>query len=63
VQKHTIHMNPLAIAMVLLAGAALSGVLGALLALPVAGAMQVVLQDALRTRAARWTEIPKRPAP
>jgi predicted PurR-regulated permease PerM len=56
VQKRTIHMNPLLIAMVLLAGAALSGVLGALLALPVAGALQVLLEDAHKWRAARWPE-------
>jgi predicted PurR-regulated permease PerM len=62
VQKRTIHMNPLLIAMVLLAGAALSGVLGALLALPVAGAIQVILQDALRRRAARWGEMHPSPA-
>jgi predicted PurR-regulated permease PerM len=54
VQKRTIHMNPLLIAMVLLAGAALSGVLGALLALPVAGALEVILEDAHKRRAARW---------
>jgi putative heme transporter len=56
VQRRTIKMNPLLIALVLLAGTALAGVVGTLLALPVAGAIQVVLGDALERRRARWGE-------
>lgn len=45
VQNRTIKMNPLIIVLVLLIGASLMGVVGALLALPVAGAAQVLLED------------------
>ncbi len=54
IQKRTIHMNPLLIALVLLGGTAFAGVLGALLALPLAGAIQVFLADALERRKDRW---------
>ncbi|MBF5046490.1 AI-2E family transporter [Aggregicoccus sp. 17bor-14] len=56
VQRHTLHMNPLVTALVMLVGTALAGVLGTLLALPVAGAVQVLLQDALARREARWRQ-------
>ena len=49
VQRHTIQMNPLAIALVMLIGTAFAGILGALLALPLAAATQIVLAD-LRSR-------------
>jgi predicted PurR-regulated permease PerM len=45
IQRHTIKMNPLAIALVMLIGTAVAGVLGALLALPLAAAGQILLQD------------------
>jgi predicted PurR-regulated permease PerM len=54
VQRRTIRMNPLLIAMVMLIGTALTGVLGALLALPLAGAVQVVLQDLRAHRELKW---------
>src|SRR5919106_1633762 len=54
VQRHTIRMNPLLIAIVMLIGTALTGLLGALLALPVAGAVHVVLQDLLADRERKW---------
>lgn len=54
VQRHTIRMNPLLITLALLAGAILAGILGTLLALPIAGVIQVILQDALSRRRARW---------
>jgi putative heme transporter len=47
VQQRTIRMNPLIILIVMLIGAVLAGILGALLALPVAGAIQVVIKDVL----------------
>ena len=50
VQRRTLRMNPLLITLALLAGTGLAGVLGTLLALPVAGAIQVLLQDALQRR-------------
>lgn len=54
VQRRTLRMNPLIVTLALLAGTGLASVLGALLALPVAGAIQVLLQDALERRQARW---------
>lgn len=47
VQRRTIRMNPLVILSVMLIGTSLAGILGALLALPLAGAAQVVLQEFL----------------
>jgi putative heme transporter len=54
VQRRTIHMNPLLIALALFAGTALAGIVGALLALPLAGALQILLADLLARRQARW---------
>ncbi len=54
IQRRTIQMNPLLVALVLLAGTSVAGVLGALLALPVAGAIQVLLADTLERRKERW---------
>jgi len=51
VQRRTLQMNPLIITVALLAGTSLAGLLGAVLALPVAGAVQLVLQDQLKRRA------------
>jgi predicted PurR-regulated permease PerM len=45
IQRHTIRMNPLAIALVMLIGTAVAGVLGALLSLPLAAAGHILLQD------------------
>jgi predicted PurR-regulated permease PerM len=53
VQRRTLKMNPLLITLSLLAGTLIAGILGALLALPIAGALQVVLQDVLQRRQAR----------
>jgi predicted PurR-regulated permease PerM len=50
VQRRTLRMNPLVIVLALLAGTGIAGILGALLALPVAGAIQVLLEDALSRR-------------
>lgn len=58
VQRRTMNMNPLLTALAMLVGTSLAGFLGTLLAVPVAGAVQVVLQDALARRQARWGEGP-----
>ena len=55
VQRRAIRMNPLYVTLAMLAGTSLAGIIGALLALPVAGALQVLLQDALRQRLARFS--------
>jgi predicted PurR-regulated permease PerM len=54
IQRRTLRMNPLLIALAMLAGTAFAGVLGALLALPVAGALQILASDLLAHRQARW---------
>ncbi len=53
VQTRTLKMNPLLIVLALLVGTGLAGVLGALLALPIAGALQVLLEDILTRRSER----------
>jgi predicted PurR-regulated permease PerM len=53
VYSRTVSMSPLAILIAVLLGASLAGVLGALAAIPVAGATQVVLVDYLEHRRAR----------
>ncbi len=57
VQRRTLKMNPLLITFALLAGTGLAGVVGTLLALPAAGALQVMLQDTLQRRQARSNRI------
>ena len=54
IQRKTLRMNPLIIALAMLVGTAFAGILGALLALPVAGAVQVVAQDRLTRRQEKW---------
>jgi predicted PurR-regulated permease PerM len=46
----TVQLSPLAVLVSVLVGAELAGILGALAAIPVAGALQVVLRDQLATR-------------
>ena len=53
VYSRTVQMSPLAILIAVLLGAELAGVLGALAAIPVAGAVQIVLLDYLEHRRAR----------
>ncbi|MCI0672555.1 MAG: AI-2E family transporter [Myxococcaceae bacterium] len=50
IQRRTIRMNPLLITLVLLVGAGVWGVLGVIVALPVAAALQVVLREVQRER-------------
>lgn len=45
VMSRTVKLNPLAVLVAVLVGVALAGLLGALLAIPVAGALQVVVRD------------------
>ena len=63
VQRKTIKMSPLVIAVVMLIGTALWGLMGALLSLPIAGAIQVLLEDRLARRQARWQIDPPRAPP
>jgi len=45
VMSRTVRLNPLGVLLVVIAGVELAGMLGALLALPVAGAAKVVFED------------------
>ena len=54
IQRRTLKMNPLLIALVMLVGTSLAGLIGALLALPIAGAVQVLLEDRLAQMNERW---------
>ncbi len=54
IQRRTLKMNPLLIALVMLVGTSLAGLIGALLALPIAGAVQVLLQDRLARLHEQW---------
>jgi predicted PurR-regulated permease PerM len=49
----TVKLSPLAVLIAVLIGAALAGVIGALAAIPIAGAIQVVVRDIIRERAER----------
>ena len=50
IYSRTVQLSPLAILIAVLVGASLAGILGALAAIPVAGAIQVILVEMLRTR-------------
>jgi predicted PurR-regulated permease PerM len=53
VYNRTVALSPLTILVSILIGAELAGVLGALAAIPVAGAIQVLILDFLRERRER----------
>jgi predicted PurR-regulated permease PerM len=54
VQRHSIRMNPLLISVVILVGAALMGLVGAVIALPVAAALQEYLRELQEEQRLRW---------
>jgi predicted PurR-regulated permease PerM len=56
VYSRTVALSPLAILIAVLIGASLAGILGALAAIPVAGAIQVILLDMLEHRRRRLEE-------
>ncbi len=56
IQRRTLRMNPLLIVIVVVSGAMLMGVFGAVLALPFAAALQVLLQRVLEQRKRRWEQ-------
>lgn len=55
IMKGAIGLSPLAVFVAVLAGGQFYGPLGALLAIPVAAAIQVILNDVLRTRREDWS--------
>ena len=58
VYGRTVQLSPLAVLIAVLIGAELAGVIGALAAIPVAGAIQVIIIDWLRHRRAQLVERP-----
>ena len=58
VYGRTVQLSPLAVLISVLIGAELAGVLGALAAIPVAGSLQVILREFLRSRRERPLEAP-----
>src|ERR671931_154975 len=56
VYGRTVQLSPLAVLISVLIGAELAGILGALAAIPVAGALQVIIRDVLAHRRARILE-------
>jgi predicted PurR-regulated permease PerM len=63
VYGRTVQLSPLAVLIAVLIGAELAGVIGALAAIPVAGAVQVLLVDWLRHRRVEPPEPPGAPEP
>ena len=63
VYGRTVQLSPLAVLIAVLIGAALAGVVGALAAIPVAGTIQVLLLDYLKSRRGRLVERPPGVAP
>ena len=51
--SRTVQLNPLTVLLAILIGVELAGILGTLLAIPVAGIMQIVLRDIWDTRQGR----------
>ena len=58
VYGRTVQLSPLAVLVAVLLGAEIAGILGALAAIPVAGALQVLVVDFLRERRERMIEKP-----
>jgi predicted PurR-regulated permease PerM len=56
--SRTVKLNPLAVLISILVGVDLAGILGALLAIPIAGIIQVVLRDVWDNRHRRPTQPP-----
>jgi predicted PurR-regulated permease PerM len=50
IYRRTVALHPLLVIVAILIGAALTGIVGALLAIPIAGAIQIVVKDYWRGR-------------
>jgi predicted PurR-regulated permease PerM len=59
VYGRTVQLSPLAVLIAVLIGAEIAGILGALGAIPAAGAIQVILVDALRARRESLVAVPE----
>jgi predicted PurR-regulated permease PerM len=58
IMSRTVRLNPLWVILSVLAGAQLAGIIGALLAIPAAGAIQVVVRDLWDERQGRPKSTP-----
>lgn len=58
IMSRTVKVNPLTVLLSVVAGVELFGFLGALLAIPIAGVLQVVLRNIYDERLGRWKEEP-----
>ncbi|NHC45706.1 AI-2E family transporter [Motilibacter aurantiacus] len=58
VQSRTVKLNPLTVLVSVLLGVELAGILGALLAIPVAGVLQVIVRDVYDTRRGKLKAVP-----
>lgn len=58
IMSRTVDVNPLTVLISVLAGVELFGFLGALLAIPIAGILQVVVRDIYSERLGRWKDEP-----
>ena len=58
VMSRTVHLNPLGVLLSVLVGVELAGFVGALLAIPAAGAIQVVIRDLCDDRQERLKPVP-----
>ena len=58
IMSRTVDVNPLTVLVSVLAGVELFGFLGALLAIPVAGVLQVVFRNLYDERLGRWKDVP-----
>jgi predicted PurR-regulated permease PerM len=58
IMSRTVDVNPLTVLISVLAGVELFGFAGALLAIPVAGVLQVVLRNIYDERIGRWKDVP-----
>jgi predicted PurR-regulated permease PerM len=56
--SRTVKLNPLAVLVAILVGVELAGILGALLAIPVAGIVQVIIRDVWSHRYGRPKVVP-----
>lgn len=63
IMRGTVGLTPLTIILAILAGGEFRGVVGALLAIPVAGAIQVILSDLLHERRKREADAMRQPPP
>ncbi len=58
IMSRTVNLNPLAVLTAVLVGVELFGLLGALLSIPVAGMLQVIVRDLWDHRRGKWKDIP-----